>query len=138
MRANGSRKSRRVHILLDRSIATRMAPALAKFGFVVQTLEDVYGSRAIHVADTEWIEWSAKNGYIVFTANPNMVYVPHEMDAVREYKAKVFCVAQVQHTREGRALIYGRHLLRIVRRARRPGPCFWRVSPNDQVTRDIN
>jgi len=103
----------------------------------VLTLDDVYGNDGQHVADTTWIEDSAKHGYIVFTGNPAIIYVAHEKEAILRHGAKVFCIANPNHTRDGKALIYGRHLLRILRRAQRPGPCFWRIDPNDQIRYDI-
>ncbi len=100
-------------------------------------MQDVYPNDGRDVQDVEWIRDCGERGYIAFTANPTMVNVPHEMEAVRGAGTKVFCLASAQHTNEGRALIYGRHLLRIVRRAQKPGPCFWRMSPGQIITRDI-
>lgn len=137
MPAGGSRRSRKLKILLDRCVSPSMAPALRKFGLSVTTLAEVYGDRAPHVEDVEWIEWAAKNDHIVLTANPRLVLVPHEVAAVRLHRTKIFSLSQPQHTREGRGLIFGRHLLRIIRRSRKPGPCFWRVSPNSAITYDI-
>ncbi|WP_276509370.1 hypothetical protein [Cellulomonas hominis] len=124
-------------ILLDRCLSPGMARGLRTFGFNVLTLRDVYPDDGQHIPDTEWLRDSARHGYIVFTANPAIISVEHERAALLEHGAKVFCIANAQQTRDGRALIFGRHLLRILRRARRPGPCFWRLRPDDTITYDI-
>lgn len=111
--------------------------ALRVFGFEVKALRDVYPNDAQDVEDIVWIRDSAREGYIVFTANPHLLLVPHEKEAVREHRAKVFCLSSANHTLVAQALIFGRHLLRIVRRANKPGPCFWRLKANQQVTYDI-
>lgn len=123
-------------VLLDRCIAPSLAKGLRRFELDVASLSEVYPD-AENVADVTWIEDAAREGFIVFTANPNIIYVPHERAAIEEHGTKVFCISNAQHTREGRALIYGRHLLSILRRARKPGPCFWRIAPTGAVTRDI-
>ena len=128
-RTGWPRSPRRIGILADRCLSPGLARGLRVFGFNVLTLHDVYGNDGQHVEDTVWIADAAKNGYIVFTANPTMVAVRHEMQAVHNHGAKIFCIANAQQTRDGRAMIFGRHILRIVRRARRPGPCFWRLDP---------
>jgi hypothetical protein len=102
----------------------------------VLALRDVYPDDARDVSDVTWIADAATHGFVVFTANPAIASVAHERAAIVQHGTKVFCIANVQHTREGRALIYGRYLLAIIRRSKRPGPCFWRLAP-DHVTRDI-
>ena len=123
--------------MADRCIAVGLAKALPQFGFKVLTLGDVYGNDGKHVEDTTWIRDAAQNGYVVFTANPAIFSVAHEKAAVMEHGAKIFCIANPNQTRDGRGLIFGRHLLQIVRRSRREGACFWRLDPGQSVKYDI-
>ena len=66
-----------------------------------------------------------------------MFFVPHERDAIERSGAKVISISNAQQPRDGRALIIGRHLVRIRNRAQRDGACFWRIGPNDVITYDI-
>lgn len=122
--------------LVDRCIPKSLAEGLGKFPVHVLHLHDAYPGRAEAVKDPEWIEDAGLRGYAVLTANPKMLTIDAEMDAIRRYGTKVFCLANAQHTREGRALIIGRHYLSIVRRAGDTGPCFWRIDPQ-RTTYDI-
>ena len=130
----------RPRILLDRCISPRLAPVLRLAQIHCVTLADVYGDdEAQKTPDTQWIADSAKYGYAVFTTNPNILKVKHEVEALRQHGAKVFCIAKPDGTRETRAYIYGRHILNILRRMKRPGPCFWRLYHGQRpVSYDIN
>jgi hypothetical protein len=101
------------------------------------TLGEIYGNDGQHVPDVQWIRDSAANGYIVFMANPTMHSVDDERELIRSVGAKVFSIGNPNQTRDGRALIFGRHLLRVIRRANEPGPCLWRLNPKSAITRDI-
>lgn len=103
----------------------------------MHTLDDLYGNDGQHVDDVTWIEDAGRAGHIALTGNPAIAFVAHEKAAIQAAGTKVFCIANAQHTRDGKALIIGRHMLRILRRARRPGPCFWRLYPSDLVVYDI-
>lgn len=100
-------------------------------------MSDVYENDGQDVEDVQWIADAAANCYIAFTANPAILGVAHEIAKVRECGTLVFCIANPQHNRDGRALIFGRHLLRILRRARKPGPCFWRLYPDYKIKYDL-
>lgn len=135
--AGGWPQSRKTSVLIDRCVSKGLARGLRTFGFHVVTLDDVYGDDGQRVEDVQWITDAGRHGYIAITANPAIVFVAHERAAVLAAGTKVFCIGNPQQTRDGRALIVGRHLLRILRRARRDGPCFWRLYPGDQVIYDI-
>ena len=133
----GSRSTRRTKILVDRCLTPTLARALKTFGFQVLTLGEIYGNDGQHIYDTTWIADAGANDYVVFTANPAMYFVPHERAAILAAGTKIFSISNPQQSREGRALIFGRHMLQIIRRARKPGPCFWRLTPGRNVQRDI-
>jgi D-serine deaminase-like pyridoxal phosphate-dependent protein len=97
---------------------------LEKFGFDVVHMRDHYPNGGQDTEDVEWIRDSAAHGYIAITCNPYLIGVPHEKEAILATGAKVFSISKANHTRDGRALIFGRHLLRIKRRARVDGGCF--------------
>lgn len=127
-------------VLLDRSLSTRLAPVLRLALIHCLTLEDVYGRKGAEQApDTQWIEDAATHGYAVFTANPRILQVKHEREAIETHGTKVFCIAKPNGTRETRAYIYGRHILSILRRMKKPGPCFWRLYHGQHpISYDIN
>lgn len=107
------------------------------FGYDARLLRDVYPDDGQKVQDEQWIADAAKHDFFVLTSNPAIVSVDHEIDLIEKLGIKVFCITNPQHTKEGRAMIFGRHWLRIVRRVRLDGPCFWRLSPNDRIFYDI-
>jgi hypothetical protein len=79
------------------------------------------------------------HGYAVFTANPRILLVKHEREAVETHGTQIFCIAKPDGTREARAYIYGRHILSIIRRTRKPGACFWRrYHGQHPISYDIN
>lgn len=103
----------------------------------MHTLGDLYGNDGQHVDDVTWITDAGAKGYIALTGNPHIPFVSHERAAIVRAGTKVFCIANPQQTRDGKALIVGRHMLRILRRANRPGPCFWRLDPGSVIRYDI-
>lgn len=132
-----SRSSRRVPLLLDRCISPPMADGLRKFGYTVIPMRDHYGKHnAQFVSDVEWIKDAHEFGWAVLTANPKILFTPHEIDLIEELGVKVFCLASAQHNRESRGLVFGRHLLTIQRRWVRKGPVFWRLDPG-QIRKDM-
>lgn len=117
-----------------------MATGLRLFPKVAAThLIDVYpGGADTQVADVEWIELAGRRNWSVLTKNPQILFTPHERDAIEHWGTRVFCLASGQWTREGQGLVVGRHLLPILRRATQPGPCFWRLYPDRQIVRDLD
>lgn len=118
-----------VGILLDRCVDDRLAHVLASIPRVkAMTLSDVYGpDAALTVQDEVFLAEAGRQGWIVLTQNFHMWRVPVERKAIVDNGTRVFSLASAQHTSIGKGLIFGRHLLTIVRRAKRPGACFWRL-----------
>jgi len=124
--------------LIDRCLSPRLVVALQKFGYQAYRLGDLFGNDGQYVEDVTWIAEAGKRGLLALTTNPRMLYVPHEMAAIKDSGAHVFCIASPQHSRETKAMIIGRHLKRVVRRAARStAPCFWRLYPSDLVRYDL-
>lgn len=109
---------------------------MRRFGFDVKTMSDVYRDDGQAVEDTTWIHDCAVNDWIVFTQDQKIRERPHEIDAVKRHGAKVFCLHSQTLRAPAKTLYYGRHILAIMRRAKRPGPCFWRVRP-EMTVKDI-
>lgn len=125
---DGWKRSRNA-FLIDRCLPPRFALALSKFPVQVLHLADAYPGRAEHVLDPEWIRDAGERGFATITANPRMLMVAEEMREVRQFGAHIFCLANPDHTVETKAMIVGRHYPAIVRRAAKPGACFWRLDP---------
>lgn len=122
---------------MDRCLSKSFVRGLKTFGFDVVSLHDIYGDDGTTVDDVTWIRDSAAHHYLAFTSNPKIWFVQHERAAILDSGAKVFSIANAQQSRDGKALVFGRHILSIARRRDRPGPCFWRLTP-DGVTYDLN
>lgn len=63
-------------------------------------------------------------GWAVFTQDAHACQNLDEHQALIENGVPVFCLGAQQTTTMQRAACYGRHILPILCRARRPGPCF--------------
>jgi hypothetical protein len=87
--------------------------------------------------DADWIQWAGENGYAVLTSNPRILKVPAEREAVLQFEAQIFCIANPQTTREDKAYLIGRHILSILRKIRSRKTCFWRLYMNSPVRYDI-
>lgn len=128
----------RPQILLDRCVAMSLAEVLRKSGLHCTTLAEVYGvDKAQHVEDVTWIEWAAVNGYAVITANPRILSVPYENEAIKRYGTKVFCIANPNVTKEARSFIIGRHILSILRKMKTDEACFWRLYLGSPIKYDF-
>ncbi len=75
--------------------------------------------------DVEWLQLAGQRGLPVLTQDLSIYTVEHEREAVEKNNVQVFCLADAEVRTGGRTLIYGRHLLQILNRVDRPGPCFW-------------
>ena len=124
-------------MLIDRCLSPGFKRGVEAFGLEARLLRDVYPDDGQQVQDVQWIADAAHHGFIVLTSNPAIVSVDHEINLIRTVGTKVFCISNAQHTKEGRAMIFGRHWLRIVRRSQLAGACFWRLNPNDRILYDI-
>ena len=99
-------------------------------------MADVYDDDGQSVEDTTWIKDCGQNGWVVFTQDGQIRTRPHEISAVRKYQAKVFCLHTQNLKAPAKTLYFGRHILPILRRSRRPGGCFWRIRP-EMTVKDI-
>lgn len=137
--SRGSRPSfNEPRILVDRCISPSFAAVLRKSGLDCSSLAEVFGnSRAEQMKDEEWIEWAAVNGYAVLTANPRMLKVPMEREAIVRHGTQVFCIAKPDTTKEDKAYLVGRHILSIIRKMRTEDACFWRLYMRLPIRYDI-
>ncbi len=131
--STGQRKPPKTTVFIDRSLGKQVATALRRYGLTVKTMADVYEDDGQYIEDTEWIRECASNGWIVFTQDAKIRERPSEIGEVLNSGAKVFCLHQQNLSAPAKTLYYGRHVLSIIRRSRRPGPCFWRIRPEATV-----
>lgn len=133
-----TKRPNQVGILLDRCVDDRLARVLVAIPRVkAMTLSDAYGlAAAFTVADEVFLADAGRQGWIVLTQNFRMWHVPVERQAIIDNGTKVFSLANAQHTSIGKGLIFGRHLLTIIRRAKRPDACFWRLYA-DKTRKDL-
>lgn len=125
-------------ILVDRCISPRFAAVLRKSGLDCSSLAEVFGNgRAEQMQDVEWIGWAAANGYAVLTANPKMLKVPLEREAILTHGTQVFCIAKPDTTKEDKAYLIGRHILSILRKMKTDDACFWRLYMSAPIRYDI-
>lgn len=124
---NGSPKRRNPTVLIDRSLMPQFAQSLRDAGFSAHSLADVFPDRAQQVSDVEWIQYAGERGWIVLTANPTMCRNIAELEAIRLHGARVFSLGSAQEVTAVRGLVFGRWWLSMMRRARRPSGCFWRL-----------
>lgn len=100
-------------------------------------LRDLYGNDvAEQLPDTEWLGDAGAHGWIALTANPQIWQVPLEKQTILDHDTRVFAYGSAQHVIDAQGLIFGRWLLSMRRRARRPEPCFWRLYPTRTI-RDL-
>jgi hypothetical protein len=132
------RRPRPPQILVDRSLAPKFAAGLTNVGFAAVHLDDLMPTaEGESIPDVTWIEYVGKHRWIALAVNPDMRKVPLEMDAIRNHGARVFSLGSAQVNLEMRAFIIGRHWASIVRRAQRPGPCFWRLYADRDTIKTI-
>lgn len=134
--STGQRKRPNTTIFIDRSLGKQVAVALRRYGLTVKTMADVYPDDGQYIEDTQWIRECAQNGWVVFTQDAMIRERPKEIGEVRDSGAKLFCLHKQNLTAPTKTLYFGRHVLSIIRRSRRPGPCFWRIRP-DATVKDI-
>lgn len=134
--SNGQKRQRSAAIFIDRSLGKQVAEALRRFGLTVHTMADVYPDDGQDIDDTTWIRDAGQNGWIVLTQDQKIRERPSEIGAVMDHGAKVFCLHTQNLKAPAKTLYYGRHLLPILRRARRQGACFWRIRP-EMTVKDI-
>jgi hypothetical protein len=90
------------------------------------SLAEVY-TNGERVQDIEWIRDCGREGWIALTQNFRIAHVPHEIDAIEEFRTKVFSLTRADLPAVEQGLVFGRNLLRVIRRDRRDAGCFWRI-----------
>lgn len=128
----GWNKPRRgLGVLVDRCVPPTVVDAINRVDdFHAVALDVMYAPRGPKVPDVEFLVEAGERGWIILTANPRMWFVPSERDAIVNHGARVFCYGSAQLPIQAQGLVFGRWLLSIRRRSRRPGPCFWADLPH--------
>ena len=127
--STGSQRPRKLTLFVDRSLGRQIAEGLHRFGYNVKHMKDVYPDDGQQEADVDWIAEAARNGWIILTQDAQIWQNEKEREAIVQSGAKVFCLHKSQLKTADKGLLIGRHLLNILRRGRRDGPCFWKLSP---------
>ena len=130
-----------VGVLLDRCLIgepTKRAVLTLPNNVKVATLDDLYGTGAGgRLPDVQFLEDAGRHGWMIWSQNPKMWRVTHERQVIEDHGAHVFCLARADHLAFTKGLIFGRHYLSMVRRHRRPGPCFWRLNLGSDPRKDM-
>lgn len=116
-------------ILVDRSLGLHVVPeALQALGLSVHTLESLYGkSRAQAIQDTEWLQRAGEQGWIVLCKDDAIRRNPLELEIVRRFAVKIFCLTTARLTGDmQRDRIVG-HIYRILQMARKKGPYVYGI-----------
>jgi hypothetical protein len=116
--------------LVDRSLGSVIVPAaLSARGFIVHTLESVYGDEVARELDDEtWLEEAGNRSWIVLAKDQRIRRRPNEVAAIRASKVKAFYLTAGGLKGEVQAAILLTHINRIIQRATRPGPMIWAVT----------
>lgn len=131
------RRSEKITIFFDRNLGVKLPQAVGYLpGVRVELMRDHFPSDGQRVEDTEWMDYVGSRGWAVFTQDSRIWWNADEKQALLENGLRVFCLNRQDLHNTQKALYYGRHILPILRRARRPGPCFWRILP-DQTKKDM-
>ena len=132
--SNG-RGSRRRHepsltIFCDRSLGKSLPRAIGLLPRVkVIHMHEVYSDDGQQIEDTDWLARCGAEGWVVFTQDARVWHNLDEREALLEHGVRVFCLGLQQSTNTQKGLLFGRWILPVLRRARKPGPCFWRIYP---------
>jgi predicted nuclease of predicted toxin-antitoxin system len=116
--------------LIDRSLGVRLREAVLERGYEVYTLRTEYTEQGAQIVDdTKWIDDAAKAGRIILTKDNRIRWNPLEKKAMRDAKARGFCLGNGQVSGAEMRRIYLLHLNRIIQRSRKPGPYMYGVYP---------
>ncbi len=115
---------------VDRSVGEVVVPsALRATGYIVHTLRSLYGERIAQTIDDEvWLRRAGGEGWIVLVKDKKIRRRPHELQAIRDSAAKVFCLTSGSITGQEMANIVLKHANRMVARSRRKGPFIYALS----------
>jgi predicted nuclease of predicted toxin-antitoxin system len=131
-----SPKGTELRLRVDRCLPPRVAAGLDRFDWIhAVALFDVY-THDERVEDVQFIKDAGLANWCVVTQNPRMVRNQQEAAAIHRFGTQVFCLARADYSPVTQGLILGRNIMRIRRRAKVPGACFWRISEREP-RRDI-
>ncbi|MDQ3630736.1 MAG: hypothetical protein M3417_05570 [Actinomycetota bacterium] len=114
---------------IDRSLGRRVVPeALRAAGASVVTMADAYGERVGQgLSDEEWLRDSGTNGWVVLMKDAKVRYRPAQLEAVRRFEVRAFCLANANLRGVDQAARLTANLDRIVRASAQPGPYIYGV-----------
>lgn len=109
----------------------KLREAILARGFEVATLRSERGEAGAQtVDDTAWIKDAAAAWQIILTKDNSIRRNLLEKRAMRDNKARGFCLGNAQVSGEEFRRIYLLHLNRIIQRSRKPGPYMYGVYPD--------
>lgn len=134
----GRRQRTEKHTLfIDRSLGKSVASALDRFPwFRVVVMADVFQNDGQRVKDEQWLARAGAEGWIVLTQDARIWRREDERAAVLNHGVRVFCLGGQTYPVALRALLYGRYVFPMMRRAKHAAPCFWRLYP-ERVIKDL-
>lgn len=97
-----------------------MPEALRSVGFVVWTLDDVFGKRPVE--DVEWIEHADEHGLVVACKDDRIRRRPLEKRALYYSSLRVLCLTNGHLARDRQAACFRDNIVAIERHLQRPGP----------------
>lgn len=101
-------------------------------GFVVHPLFEVYGGEAEQTTkDPDWIADSAREGWACLCRDK--LRHARERETVTIHSARIFRVAKSARTAEEQTALIRKHIVKIERLARKPGPYIYRIEWSDVV-----
>lgn len=120
---------RHIGMLVDRCIPPSVARALDLIPMVrAVSLAEMYGDACAQQLDDElFLEEAGRRGWIVLTSNFKMWRVAAQREAIVANHTRVFALANGQLSVPAQALVFGRWVLSMRRRAQRCDACFWRL-----------
>jgi PIN like domain len=105
---------------------------LRKHGFIVHPLYEVYGEDAEQgVKDPDWIKDSARNGWPCICRDK--LRHSDERAAVEEHAARIFRVTKSAINADQQIELILKHITKIERLARKPGPYIYRIERSNVV-----
>ncbi len=97
-----------------------MPEALRSVGFVVRTLDDVFGRRPVE--DVEWIEFADERSLAVACKDDRIRRRPLDKRALYYSSLQVLCLTNGHLTRDRQAACFRDNVAAIEQHLRRPGP----------------
>lgn len=114
---------------IDRSLGRYVVPrALREAGATVLTMAEIYGERVgQELTDEEWLHDAGENGWVVLMKDAKIRYRPAELEAVRSFDVRAFCLANANLGGEEQATRLVANLSRITLASVAPGPYIYGV-----------